>query len=55
MGILIAIPIVLAERADVLALPDALHLPGAWGEFGGLVLLAGIAVWLFRIGTRKPA
>jgi hypothetical protein len=43
------------ERADILALPDALHLPGAWGEFGGLVLLAAIALWLYRIGTRKPA
>ena len=55
MGILIAIPIVVWERADILALPDALHLPGAWGEFGGLVLLAAIAFWLYRIGTRKPA
>jgi putative OPT family oligopeptide transporter len=55
MGILIAIPIVVWERADILALPDALHLPGAWGEFGGLVLLAAIALWLYRIGTRKPA
>jgi putative OPT family oligopeptide transporter len=55
MGILIAIPIVVWERADILALPDALHLPGAWGEFGGLVLLAVIALWLYRIGTRNPA
>jgi hypothetical protein len=55
MGILIAVPIVLAERADVLALPGGLQLPGAIGEFGGLVLLAAIAYWLYRIGTRKAA
>jgi putative OPT family oligopeptide transporter len=55
MGILIAIPIVAAERGDVLALPAALQLTGATGKWAGLAMLAGIAYWLYRVGSRKPA
>jgi putative OPT family oligopeptide transporter len=47
MGILIAIPIVVSQRRDVLALPERLQ-PGAWGEWLGLALLAAIAWLLYR-------
>jgi putative OPT family oligopeptide transporter len=55
MGILMAIPIVVFRRGDVLALPDFLQLGGSLGEFAGLVMLAVIAAWLYRIGVRKAA
>jgi putative OPT family oligopeptide transporter len=55
MGVLIAIPIWATKRGDILALPDGLQIPGATGEWVGLALLAGIAFWLYRIGTRRPA
>jgi putative OPT family oligopeptide transporter len=44
MGILIAIPIVAAGRADVLALPASLQL----GELPGLIILAAIGYLLYR-------
>jgi len=47
MGIAIAIPIVLSERADVLALPGIFH----FGQSVGLVVLALVAYWLYRVGT----
>jgi putative OPT family oligopeptide transporter len=49
MGILMAIPIVAAERGDVLALPESWQIGGEWG---GLLLLAGVAFWLYRVGLR---
>ena len=55
MGIFMAIPIVVAERDDVLALPEVMRLTGSTGKLVGLALLAGIAFWLYRIGTRKPS
>jgi putative OPT family oligopeptide transporter len=52
MGILIAIPIVSTGRADVLALPDSLR----FGGWLGLLVLGGLAAWLYRIATdRRPA
>ena len=47
-GILIAIPIVISNRADVLALPTLLQ----FGQFFGLVVLAIVAALLFRAATR---
>jgi putative OPT family oligopeptide transporter len=44
MGILIAIPIVAAGRADVLALPASLQL----GKLPGLIILAAIGYLLYR-------
>lgn len=51
MGILIAVPIVLAGNAEVLALPASLRLgaPGAWL---GLAMLAAIAGLLYRTARR---
>ncbi len=49
MGILIAIPIVLARKADVLALPSWLQA----GEVAGLLMLGGIAYLLYR-SARSP-
>jgi putative OPT family oligopeptide transporter len=55
MGILMAIPIVVAERGDALALPAGLQIGGSAGEVAGLVFLAGIGWWLYRVGARKAA
>lgn len=49
MGILIAIPIVTAGRADVLALPGNLH----FGRWLGLAVLAALAFALYRTATRR--
>jgi putative OPT family oligopeptide transporter len=52
MGIFIAIPIVVAGRADVLALPSSMQ----FGRILGLVLLAIIAVLLYRTAVKaRPA
>jgi putative OPT family oligopeptide transporter len=55
MGIIMAIPIVAAGRGDALALPGGLQLGGSSGEVVGLVFLAAIGWWLYRVGARKPA
>ena len=49
MGILIAIPIVVSGRADVLALPEAWH----FGQWVGLVVLAVVAWLLYRVSARR--
>ncbi len=49
MGIFIAIPIVLAGRADVLALPAALH----FGGWLGLAMLVALAWLMYRMATRQ--
>jgi putative OPT family oligopeptide transporter len=52
MGIVIAIPIVVAGRADVLALPEGLRIgESAAGEWLGLIVLALLAAWLYRTAT----
>jgi putative OPT family oligopeptide transporter len=51
MGIFIAIPIVMSGKADVLALPAALH----QGEWLGLVLVAGVAWLLYRTALKPSA
>jgi putative OPT family oligopeptide transporter len=55
MGIFMAIPIVVAERGDAMALPGGLQLGGSTGEVAGLVFLAGIGWWLYKVASRKPA
>ncbi len=49
MGIFIAIPIVVAGSADVLALPEAWH----FGGWLGLLMLAGVAVLLYKLAIRQ--
>ena len=49
VGILLAIPIVISGRENVLAVLD--RPLGAWP---GVVLLAGIGYWLYRTGLGKP-
>jgi putative OPT family oligopeptide transporter len=49
MGIVIAIPIVMSGRADVIALPAGLQ----FGGWLGLVVVAWLAMWLYRTGTRR--
>jgi putative OPT family oligopeptide transporter len=46
MGILIAIPIVMSGRADVMALPAGLQ----FGEWLGLLVVGGLALWMYRVG-----
>ena len=47
MGIAIAIPIVISERSDVLALPAQFH----FGQFVGLVVLAVVGWLLYRVSS----
>lgn len=49
MGIFIAVPIVVVGSADVLALPEAVH----FGGWLGLVMLASVAVLLYRLAVRS--
>lgn len=49
MGIAIAIPIVVSERADVLALPERFQ----FGQWVGLVVLAVVGWLLYRSGAKK--
>jgi putative OPT family oligopeptide transporter len=49
MGIFIAIPIVTSGRADVLALGEGLQ----FGEWLGLAVVGGLALWLYRVGAQK--
>jgi putative OPT family oligopeptide transporter len=51
MGIAIAIPIVVSERADVLALPSALH----FSQWVGLAVLAVVGWLLYRSGAKQPS
>jgi hypothetical protein len=56
MGIVIAVPIWLAKRADVLALPVEYRIgQSAAGEWLGLAVLGLLAYWLYRTATSgKP-
>jgi putative OPT family oligopeptide transporter len=49
MGIIIAVPIVLSGRADVLALPESLQ----FGGWLGLAVVGWLAMWLYRTATRR--
>jgi putative OPT family oligopeptide transporter len=48
MGILIAFPIVYANRDDVLALPAALH----FGQWLGVLAFVVVGVWLCRVAAK---
>ena len=47
VGVLIAIPIVATGHDDVFALPKSLQ----FGGWLGLLMLAGLAALMFRVGT----
>ncbi len=49
MGIGIALPIVITQNAEVLALPFNF---GAWAQWIGLAVLAFVGWWLYRTGKR---
>ncbi len=49
MGIIIAIPIVMSGRADVLAMPATVQ----FGELLGLAVVGALAVALYRVGVKK--
>lgn len=51
MGIAIAVPIVLSQRGDVLALPE----PWQLGQWVGLAVLAAVGWRLYRTGTQADA
>jgi putative OPT family oligopeptide transporter len=51
MGIAIAIPIVMSGKADVLALPPALH----FGQMTGLVVLGLVGYYLYRTAVKSKA
>ncbi len=51
IGVLIAIPIVISENADVLAVAESLR-PGRWA---GLAALAAMGWWLFRTATPRSS
>jgi putative OPT family oligopeptide transporter len=61
MGIFMGVAIYLANknaavpRPDVLALPLGFQIPGATGEFVGLVLLGLVGWWLYRVGSRRSS
>lgn len=51
MGVLIAIPIVVYKRADVMALPESLQ----FGQWPAAALIALIGAWTYRSATRTTA
>ena len=51
MGIAIAVPIVVSGRADVLAVPEALH----FNQWVGLVVLTVVAWLLYRTSNKGMA
>jgi len=55
VGILLALPIVLGEVSDVFS-GDMFEVFGAppLGGWPGLIVLAGIAVWLYSLASRPP-
>ena len=55
MGILIAIPIVVTSRGDVLALPETLRTGEGLAQFIGLAVLSLVAWLLYRTAIRSHA
>jgi putative OPT family oligopeptide transporter len=53
MGILIGFAIYGTDRADVFALPAGMQIGGSLGEWVGLILLAMVGGWMYRVGKSK--
>ena len=49
VGIIMAVPIVLSANADVLALPESLRM----GSLAGLVVIAAVILWIYRVAAAK--
>jgi putative OPT family oligopeptide transporter len=52
-GVILAIPIVVSGRADIMALPAWLRLGAGSSSLLGLAMLAALAVWLYRVASRS--
>jgi putative OPT family oligopeptide transporter len=48
MGILMAIPIVVYQSAEIMALPKSLQLAPLLAEWLGVFILVGLAIWLYK-------
>ena len=49
VGILMAIPIVIAKNADVLALSESLRM----GSLAGIAVIAGVVFWLYKVSAAR--
>jgi hypothetical protein len=49
MGVIIAIPIVVYQDADVMAVAESLRS----GQWVGVIVLAAICYWLYRVASRR--
>jgi putative OPT family oligopeptide transporter len=50
MGVIIAIPIVIYQNADVMAVPEAFQ----FSKYIGAIVLAALCAWLYQVATRRP-
>ena len=57
MGILMAVPIVVYQSAEIMALPKSLQLTPLLAEWLGVFILLGLAIWLYKtaIAPDKPS
>jgi putative OPT family oligopeptide transporter len=53
LGIIIGFAIYATDRGDVLALPKSLQIPGSYGEWAGLAVLALVGWWMYKVGKSK--
>jgi putative OPT family oligopeptide transporter len=53
MGILIGFTIYFTKNKDVFALPAGMQIGGSLGEWVGLILLAMVGGWMYRVGKSK--
>lgn len=49
VGILMAVPIVIYENADVLAVNESLRM----GSIAGIVVIAAVVLWLYRVSAAR--
>ncbi len=49
VGILMAVPIVISKNADVLALDESLRM----GSLAGIVIIAAVVFWLYRVSAAR--
>ena len=54
-GVVLAIPIVLSGRADVMALPHSVQLPDPGATLLGLAMFTALALFLYRVARARAA